>query len=42
MVFIHFYEREDLNFNIIILASAEEERSGENGIKSVIPLLAKN
>ena len=41
MVFIHFYEREDLNFNIIILASAEEERSGENGIKSVIPLLPK-
>ena len=41
MVFIHFYERDDLNFNIIILASAEEERSGENGIKSVIPLLPK-
>tara|TARA_Y100001934_G_scaffold93778_1_gene115822 strand:+ start:15448 stop:16512 length:1065 start_codon:yes stop_codon:yes gene_type:complete len=41
MVFIHFYERENLNFNIIILASAEEERSGENGIKSVIPLLPK-
>ena len=41
MVFIHFYETENLNFNIIILASAEEERSGENGIKSVIPLLPK-
>ena len=41
MVFIHFYERDNLNFNIIILASAEEERSGENGIKSVIPLLPK-
>ena len=41
MVFIHFYEREDLNFNMIILASAEEERSGENGIKSVIPVLPK-
>ena len=41
MVFIHFYERENLNFNIIILASAEEERSGENGIRSVIPLLPK-
>ena len=41
MVFIHFYERDDLNFNIIILASAEEERSGDNGIKSVIPLLPK-
>ena len=41
MVFIHFYERDDLNFNIIMLASAEEERSGDNGIKSVIPLLPK-
>jgi len=41
MVFIHFYSRNDLNFNIIMLASAEEEKSGENGIKSVIPHLPK-
>lgn len=41
LVFIYFYERDDLNFNIIMLASAEEERSGNNGIKSVIPVLPK-
>tara|TARA_B100001057_G_scaffold64349_2_gene58014 strand:+ start:1451 stop:2524 length:1074 start_codon:yes stop_codon:yes gene_type:complete len=41
MVFIYFYSRNDLNFNIIMLASAEEEKSGENGIKSVLPHLPK-
>ena len=41
MVFIHFYEKDDLNFNLILLASAEEEKSGNNGIKSVIPKLPK-
>ncbi len=39
VVFVHFYENDDLNFNLIFLASAEEERSGDNGIKSVIPKL---
>ena len=41
IVFLHFNNRDDLNFNIIILASAEEEKSGDNGIKSVMPLLPK-
>lgn len=41
IVFLHFNNRDDLNFNIIILASAEEEKSGDHGIKSVMPLLPK-
>jgi acetylornithine deacetylase len=39
--FVHFYEKKNLNHNFILLASAEEERSGPNGIKSVIPTLPK-
>ena len=34
--FLYFYDKDDLNFNIILLASAEEERSGDHGIKSVM------
>lgn len=37
--FIHFYKRKDLKYNLILLASAEEENSGELGIRSVIPVL---
>ena len=37
--FLHFYEKENLSHNIILLASAEEERSGPNGIKSIMPIL---
>jgi len=36
LVFIHLYQRADLNHNIIFLASAEEETSGKNGIRSVL------
>ncbi len=32
-VFLYFYEREDLKYNLIFLASAEEEISGKNGIE---------
>lgn len=39
--FVHFYEKKNLNYNFILLASGEEERSGPNGIKSVIPTLPK-
>jgi len=38
-VFIHFFQRSDLNHNLIFLASAEEETSGKNGIQSVLPEL---
>jgi acetylornithine deacetylase len=38
-VFMHFYDRNDLNYNLIFLASAEEEISGNKGVESVLPLL---
>lgn len=34
--FLFFYEKENLNYNIIIAATAEEEISGQNGIASVV------
>ncbi|PZX54914.1 M20 family metallo-hydrolase [Algoriphagus chordae] len=37
--FSHFQEKEDLPFNLIMIASAEEEISGKNGIASVIDQL---
>lgn len=40
-VFTHFYAHSDLSYNLIILASAEEESSGPNGLNSVLPLLPK-
>lgn len=41
MAFIHFYEQEDLRFNLLLAATAEEEISGKNGIECIIPLLPK-
>jgi len=38
-VFLHYYERQDLLFNIMLAATTEEEISGQNGIESVIPEL---
>lgn len=37
--FLHFYEREDLAYNLICAITAEEEISGAGGIRSVLPLL---
>lgn len=34
--FVHFYEREHLSHNIIIVASAEEESSGPYGLNSML------
>ncbi len=34
--FCHFYEREDLKYNIVIAATAEEEISGSNGIEKLL------
>lgn len=34
--FLYYYEQPDLAYNICILASAEEEISGKNGVESVI------
>jgi acetylornithine deacetylase len=39
--FLHFYENENLKYNIIFAATAEEEISGVNGIELTLPLLGK-
>ncbi|MGZ3873804.1 MAG: M20 family metallo-hydrolase [Mucilaginibacter sp.] len=37
--FLHFYNRRDLAFNLCYAATAEEETSGENGLKLILPEL---
>jgi acetylornithine deacetylase len=39
--FLYFYDKENLKYNIIIAATAEEEISGHNGIEALLPLLGK-
>lgn len=39
--FLHFYERQDLNYNIVLAATAEEEISGTGGIELCLPSLPK-
>lgn len=39
--FIHYYKQENLKYNLIIAASAEEEISGHNGIEILLPRLPK-
>ncbi|MSP84642.1 MAG: M20/M25/M40 family metallo-hydrolase [Flavobacteriaceae bacterium] len=39
--FTHFYKAENLSHNIVIVASAEEESSGQNGLNSVLKFLPK-
>ncbi|MFZ1307218.1 MAG: M20 family metallo-hydrolase [Ferruginibacter sp.] len=34
--FCHFYEREDLKYNMVLAATAEEEISGANGIEKLL------
>lgn len=36
-VFVHFYEREDLPYNLVYAATAEEEISGRQGLEIVMP-----
>lgn len=38
-LFVFFYKKEDLQYNLIIAATAEEEISGKNGIASLLDLL---
>lgn len=38
--FIHFYNREDLPFNLVFGATAEEEISGRRGLEIVLPEIA--
>ena len=35
MAFMHFYEQRNLNFNLVVAATAEEEISGTGGIESI-------
>jgi acetylornithine deacetylase len=37
--FVHFYDSEDLAYNLVVVASAEEEISGKEGIEIVLPEL---
>lgn len=39
ITFLHFYNKNNLNYNLIFVASAEEENSGKNGIECVLPLI---
>lgn len=39
--FIHYYEQENLKYNLVIAASAEEEISGLNGIEILLPHLPR-
>jgi acetylornithine deacetylase len=40
-VFLHYYEKKDLKYNIILAATAEEEISGTGGIEYTLPYLPK-
>lgn len=37
--FTYFYSKEDLNYNVVIVASAEEENSGPNGLNSMLNII---
>jgi len=37
--FTHFYTQKNLSYNLIIVASAEEENSGKNGLNSMLPII---
>lgn len=39
--FIHFYEQNDLTYNLVFAATAEEEISGKNGIAAILNKLPK-
>jgi acetylornithine deacetylase len=39
--FLYFYEKQDLQFNLIIAATAEEEISGKNGVEILLPMLGE-
>ncbi|MGN6619043.1 MAG: M20 family metallo-hydrolase [Ilyomonas sp.] len=39
--FLHFYNEADLNYNLVIAATAEEEISGHNGVEILLPRLPK-
>ena len=40
-VFTHFYNYENLKYNLVIVASAEEENSGDKGLNSMLSIIPK-
>ena len=40
--FTHFYEQENLKYNLVLVASAEEESSSKNGLNSMLPIIPKS
>ncbi|NMH87125.1 M20 family metallo-hydrolase [Flavivirga algicola] len=39
--FTHFYNQKNLKYNLVIVASAEEESSGPNGLNSMLAIIPK-
>ncbi|MCC1483865.1 M20 family metallo-hydrolase [Winogradskyella immobilis] len=39
--FAYFYKHKELKYNLVIVASAEEENSGENGIRHMLEVIPK-
>ena len=39
--FLYFHDKENLKYNIVLAATAEEEISGHNGIEALLPQLGK-
>jgi acetylornithine deacetylase len=39
--FTHFYQEKNLKYNLVIVASAEEESSGNNGLNSMLSIIPK-
>jgi len=39
--FTYFYNKKDSHYNLVIVASAEEESSGPNGLNSMLPIIPK-
>lgn len=39
--FLYFYEEQNLNYNLVLAATAEEEISGKNGVEILLPHLGK-
>ena len=39
--FIHFHDKQNLKYNLLLAATAEEEISGKNGVEALLPYLGK-
>lgn len=41
ILFLYYYDESDLNYNLVLAATGEEEISGHNGIELLLPTLGK-